>query len=394
MTTQLAARRALGRWLAGGALVAVTAGLAFVLAEASGSLPHVLPGYDTWQERAYAGIPQFLRWCLGDTTEAQSFKTDLGGFGLLAGGWIAHVAANRRRRWAGFPIAAGTGLWPWLTGSALLGLLLSNLAWGWTIPATGVWQPTFVAFVSVPPAVVLTYGPHWQVALTGAVLGAMLTTPIAIGLVQFGCYPLGLPTSIGTAGAMWLSALPAFALCRVLPWFPRPRAATPAPVDSPCQEPAWVVRRVLADFTEAPFHGNEIASAGLLIGTLVTYLLNPLTPVHGDPLLPALLTAQVLTSTLGVLIHRRQWVRHGWYPTFVPLVSVAPAVVLAYGPTVQAIVGGAVPGAILAPPLAAYVSRKLPDGVHPFVGNVVSMTVCTTAVVPALGLLPGFTRWN
>ncbi|WIX76861.1 hypothetical protein QRX50_36350 [Amycolatopsis carbonis] len=381
---------ALGRWLAGGALVAAAAGLAYLLSAASGSLPHMLPGYDVWQEQAYARIPAFLRWCLGDTTEAQSFKADLGGLGLLAGSWIAHVAATRRRRWAGFPIAVGTGLWPWLTGSALLGLLLSNLAWGWTIPATGAWQPTFVAFVSIPPAVVLTYGPGWRVALTGAVLGAVLTTPIAIGLVQFVCYPLGLPTSIGNASGMWLSALLAFPLCRILPWFPRRPTPAPDPVDPPRQGPAWVIRRVLADFAEAPFHGNEISSAGLLVGTLLTYLLNPLTPVHGTALLPALLTTQVLTSTLGVLLYRRQWARHGWYPTFVPLVSVAPAVVLTYGPTVPAIVGGAVLGAILAPPLAAYTSRRLPDAVHPFVGNVVSMTVCTAAVVPALGLLPGF----
>ncbi|MEV4604934.1 hypothetical protein AB0K15_47270 [Amycolatopsis sp. NPDC049253] len=379
--------RALDRWLTGGALVTATAGLAYLLWVVRGSLPHVLPGYDVWQEQVYARIPAFLRWCLGDTTEAQSFKSELGGLGLLAGGWLAH-----RRRRAGFPVAAGTGLWPWLTGSALLGLLLSNLAWGWTIPATGAWQPTFVAFVSIPPAVVLTYGPGWRVALTGAVLGAVLTTPIAIGLVQFLCYPLGLPTSAGTAGSMWLSALLAFPLCRILPWLPRRPLPRPDPVDPPRHGPAWVLRRVLADFTEAPFHGTELSSAGLLAGTLAAYLLNPQTPAHGTVLLPAVLTTQVLTSTLGVLLYHRPWTRHGWYPTFVPLVSVAPATVFTYGPTLPAITAGAVLGAILGPPLAAYVSRRLPDTVHPFVGNVFSMTVCTAVVVPALGLLPGFAR--
>ncbi|MGW4490382.1 hypothetical protein ACWEOE_42105 [Amycolatopsis sp. NPDC004368] len=380
MTTQLPAP--LSRWLAGVALVTVTAVLACLLSAVRGSLPHVLPGYQVVQ-------PGFLRWYLGDMTEAQSFTTELGGLGLLAGGWIAHAVTTRR---TGFPIAGGSGLWPWLTGSALLGLLLSNLAWGWTIPATGTWQPTFVAFVSVPPALVLTYGPGLRVALTGALLGAALTTPLAIGLVQLVCRPLDLPTSIGTAGAMWLSALVAFPLCRLLPWFPRRPFPTPAPVKRSFQGPTWVLRRVLADFTEAPFHGNELSSAGLLLGTLLAYLLNPLAPAHGTGLLPALLTAQILTSTLGVLLYHRQWSRHGWYPTFVPLVSVAPAVVLTYGATVQAIASGAVLGAVFAPPLAAYVSRRLPETVHPFVGNVVSMTACTAVVVPVLGLVPGFVR--
>jgi len=386
-TTDTARPTAWSRWLAGLALAGAATGLALLLARVAGSLPHVLPGYAQWQEQAYRTVPQFLRWVLGDTTEAQFHKSGLAGLGLLAGGWTAHVAWRRRRRWAGFPVAAGTGLWPWLTGSALLGLLLSHAAWGWTIPATGAWQPTFVAFVSVPPAVVLTYGPGRRVALTGAVLGAALTTPIALLLVRCVCTPLGQPAVLGTVSAMWISALIAFPLCRALPWMPRPLDPPAAAAHPPRQGAAWVVRRVLADFTEAPFHGNEIASIGLLAGTLVTFLLNPLTPAYGNGLLPALLAAQFLTATLGVLLYRRQWARHGWYPTFVPIVSVAPAVVLTYGPSWFAVLSGAVLGAVFAPPLAAFASRRAPFGVHPFAGNVFAMTVCTAVVVPLLGLV-------
>ncbi|NIH88202.1 hypothetical protein [Amycolatopsis granulosa] len=390
-TTRRATRPAgaLGRWLTGTALVAVTTGLALLLARVSGSLPHVLGGYDEWQAQAYHRVPQFLRWVLGDTTEAQFYKTALGGVGLLAGGWVAHVAGKRRRRWAGFPIAAGTGLWPWVTAAALLGLVLSSLAWGWTITATGAWQPTFVPFVSIPPMVVLTYGAGWRVAVTGAVLGAATTTPVALALVNFVCLPLGQPPVLGSVTAMWVSALLVFPLSRRLPWLPPPVTAPAAavPEAAPRQGPAWVVRRVLADFTEAPFHGNELASLGLLAGTVLTYLLDPLTPVYGSGLLPAMLTAQVLTATLGVLVHRRQWERHGWYPTFVPIVSVAPAVVLTYGPTWPAVLTGAVLGALAAPPLAAFASRRMPFGVHPCAGNTVAMTVCTAVLVPLLDIV-------
>lgn len=378
---------ALGRWLTGAALFGVTAGLALLLARVTGSLPHVLSAYDEWQEHAYHHIPQFLRWVLGDTTEAQFYKSALGGLGLLAGGWIAHAGWRRGRRWAGFAVSGGSGLWPWVTAAALLGLLLSNLAWGWMIPATGAWQPTFVAFVSVPPMVVLTYGAGWRVAVTGAVLGAALTTPAALLLVNLVCVPLGQPAVLGSVTAMWVSALIAFPLCRRLPWLPRPVPPPAAERTVPRQGPAWVVRRVLADFTEAPFHGNEIASLGLLAGTVLTYLLNPLTPVYGSGLLPALLTAQVLTATLGVLVYRRQWARHGWYPTFVPVVSVAPAVLLTYGPTWPAMLSGAVLGALAAPPLAAFASRRIPLGVHPCAGNTFAMTVCTGVLVPLLDIV-------
>lgn len=381
----------LGRWLAGGALVAATAGLALVLARAAASLPHVLPGYEEWQAQAYDNVWQFFRWCLGDTTEAQFYKTALGGLGMLAGGWIAHVAWKRGRRWAGFAISGGTGLWPWVTASALLAVVVSHFLWGWTLETSGVWQPTFVAFVSVPPAVVLTYGRGWGVAVTGAILGAGLTVPIALLLVNYVCAPLELPAVVGNVTAMWMSALLAFPLCRLLPWMPQPLPAPEAPAEPLRQGPAWVLRRVLADFTEAPFHGNEIASLGLIVGTVLAYVLNPQVPVYGSTLLPALLAAQVLTATVGVLVYRRQWAQHGWYPTFVPVVSVAPAAVLTFGPTIPAIVAGAVLGALTGPPLAAFATRRLPAGVHPFAGNVFSMTVCTAITIPLLGLLPGFT---
>jgi hypothetical protein len=399
------------RWLAGLALVVATAVLAVLLTRVTGALPHWLPGYEDWQKEAYSRLPQFLRWWIGDTTEAEFFKTGIGGVGLLAGGWLAHTAWKRGRRWAGFPISYGTGLWPWLLASAALGLLLSDLAWGWTIPATGMWQPTFVPFVSVPPAIVLVYGAGWGVAATGAVLGAALTTPISLLVVDFFCYPLHLPSVIGNVTGMWGGALIAFLLCRHLPWMPRPLSARPADPPGaagqedataaefassapPHQGPAWVIRRVFADFTEAQFYGNEIAGLGLIGGTVLTYLLDPQVPVYGSSMLPALLTAQILSATIGVLVYRRQWAEAGWYPTFVPVVSVAPGVVLTYGPTVQAVILGAVFGALAGPPLAAQIGKRLPEDFHPYIGNVVSMTACTLIAVPLLGLLPGFVNMN
>jgi hypothetical protein len=65
-------------------------------------------------------------------------------------------------------------------------------------------------------------------------------------------------------------------------------------------------------------------------------------------------------------------------------------VVLTYGPTIQAVITGAVFGALAGPPLAAWIAKRLPADYHPFIGNVVSMTICTAVAIPLLGLLPGF----
>ncbi|MBP2263895.1 hypothetical protein J3B00_004700 [Pseudomonas sp. BP8] len=145
-----------------------------------------------------------LRWIVGDISEVAFYKHELPALGLLLGAALAHWAHCKGYRWQGFAICYGSGLWPWLLISALLGLLLSHAVWGWTL-ASGTWQPTFVAFVSLPSAMVLLFGGGWRVALSGALLGALLVTPASLLLVNLVCYPLQLPVVVGNVGGMALA---------------------------------------------------------------------------------------------------------------------------------------------------------------------------------------------
>ncbi|MEU5612514.1 hypothetical protein AB0H03_27945 [Streptomyces sparsogenes] len=74
----------------------------------------------------------------------------------------------------------------------------------------------------------------------------------------------------------------------------------------------------------------------------------------------------------------------------VSIVSVTPATVLTYGGSPASIAAGAALGALAAPPLAAAPARSLPAYIHPMVAYTATMAVCTAAIVPLLGLCPGF----
>jgi hypothetical protein len=355
------------------------------------------PSFVAWHGD-YAQRWSFINWVVGDTTEPGYAHSMLAGMLMILGGCLAHWAFRRNKTWKGFAVTSGTGQFTWMAVSAALGLALSNLAWGWTLARSGTWQPTFVAFASVPAAVVLVYGARWPVVVTAAVMGAVLTTPAALLAVNFGCRPLGLPDVVGATTGMWASALSAFALCRHLPWMGEPTVSVPrchpcnphAFVETPRQGPRWLLRRMLADFTDAQFIGNEWAGAGLLIGTLTSYLIDPALASTAGELLPRLMIAQVLTSVIAIYMWRGRWAIYGWYPTFVPVVSVAPAAVVAFNGSVAAIITGAVLGALISPPLAAAIARRLPLDFHPFIGNVVSMSITTTIVIVALRTAPKF----
>ncbi|TFB42665.1 hypothetical protein [Pseudomonas sp. F01002] len=336
----------------------------------------------------------WLRWVLGDISEVAFYKHEFASIGLLAGAYLAYWANRTGKAWQGFTICYGSGLWPWLVTSSLLGLLLSNLLWGWTVTATS-WQPTFAAFVSLPAAMVLMFGGGWKVTINGAIMGAVFVTPMCLLIVNYVCNPLGLPAVIGNVSGMAVASVGAFLLCRYLPSLvksdrpEKPSAPAPAPAitKTPDYGVVWSLRRVLADFSEAPFFGNEWASLGLIAGALLAYTLNPTSPVYGTGLLPQLIAAQALTSALGVVIWRRQWILRGWYPTYVPLVSVVPAAVLTYGGSWQVIASSALLGALIAPPLACAIAKRLPADMHGFIGNVLAMAISTLLIIPFIGLL-------
>ena len=359
--------------------------------------------FEAWLERAPDSPLYRFLWLFGDVSEPEFYASLLGGVGLLAFAFLAYRLDQSGSRWRGFPISYGTGLWAWIFAASLLGLVISVTLFGGLL--SGGWVPTFVPFVSVPAGVVFIYGRGWTKALTGGVLGGIVTFPIAYFVIQYALTPLGLPPVIGAVTGMWLGAIIVFELCRFLPWMTRedapsegddiPETEEGADVrDSPpANKPGsrgWFSRRVLAEFSEAQFYGNELASAGLILGTLLSWALNPTHPALGSGLLPAIILSQVITAAVGILLYYGDWQENEWYPTFVPLVSVAPAAVLTYGGTMQSIIAGAILGAIVAPPVAQAIIKRLPDHWHLFIGNTFSMAICTLLIVPALGLMPGF----
>jgi len=336
-----------------------------------------------------------LRGIVGDISEVAFYKHELPAIGLLLGAALAHWAHRTGRAWQGFAICYGTGLWPWLVTSSLLGLVFSHVLWGWTLSAS-TWQPTFVAFVSLPAAMVLLFGGGWKVAINGALLGALLVTPASLLLVNYLCYPLGLPVVIGNVGGMAVASVLAFMLCRRFAGLVRSTPPVDAPPPAPVVERAtphhgvgWTLRRVLADFSEAPFFGNELASLGLLLGVLAAYLLSPAGPAYGSQLVLEMVGGQALASLIGVLLWRRQWMQRGWYPTYIPIVSVVPAAVLTLGGTWEVVVLSAGLGAVMAPPLAVAISQRLPSHLHGYIGNVLSMAACTLMILPFVGWLTG-----
>lgn len=365
----------------------ITGLLSGVLLAAALGLEHFWPSYQNMLDNLYHPAAVW-RWIVGDISEVMFYKHEFASLGLLGGAALAYWAAHTGKSWQGFALGRGSGRWPWVMASGLVGLLLGNLLWGWTLAADR-WQPTFVAFASLPAATVLLYGGGWRVVFSGALSAALLVTPLSVLAVQWLCLPLEWPRVVGQAVGMALGSVAAFSLFRR---FPQLVSSESRPVGPACKPAAqrdvrWVLRRALADFSEAAFMGNEWASLGLIGGVLLAWSLNPLAPAYGSGWLLEILTAQALAAVLGVLRWRREWAQLGWYPSYVPLVSVVPSAVLLLGGEIWVIVSSAVLGALIAPPMAASFSRRLPAHMHESVGCFVAMILSVLLILPPLSLV-------
>ncbi len=363
----------------------------------------VWPDYSSMQ--TLSSPIEWIRWVLGDISEAQFYKSELASLGLLIGASIAYIATRYKQRWAGFELSYATGLFAWIMLSSSLGLILSNLLWGWVVPETQQWQPTFVAFVSLPAAVVLMYGRGMKIAIVGAVLATVLVTPSSLLLVNYVCMPFKIPNIVGNVTGMALGSLVAFWFLQKFPILLRPSTmdqpavavledlsikptATNINMSLNMQNygPLWTIRRMLADFSESQFIANELAGLGYLLGVFLAIYFNPLSIAYGSALISKILISQVLSSGIALLLWRKQWAVYGWYPTYIPISSVAPAAVLVYQGSILSILLGAILGAVIAPPLARFISLRLAHYQHAYIGNVLSMAITTLL---AIGVIAG-----
>ncbi|MDN6317695.1 MAG: hypothetical protein L0J59_09500 [Lactococcus lactis] len=277
-------------------------------------------------------------------------------------------------------------MFPWIFISSLIGLMLSVYLFGANL--SGGWMPTFVPFVSVPATVVLIYGGGWKNSIIGGVLGSLFTFPISAFILESFLIPLDLPPLIGNVLGMAFGAIIVLELLNASPWMEKKDIEEEKQDDifeetdsrEDYSSNKWFFRRLLADFTVANFFGNEIAGAGLFIGSMLSWALNPTLISYGTLNFPAVILSQLLAVSIGIFIYYDQWKESGFYPTFVPGVSVAPAVALFFNGSMESILVGAILGAVAAPPLANFIINKLPVHWHPLIGNTLSMGVCTTVI--------------
>jgi hypothetical protein len=338
-----------------------------------------------------------VAWFFMNFTEAQFYAGLFASIGIIGGGFAAWLLAVKNSKYCGFDICYGSStLFPWVLASQVISLGLAIFVFRYigNFAQPGVtWVATFISVVGAPPAVMLLYGPSISALLTASVLGGLICAPTAIWIGGSIIPLLKIPGVVANVTAMAITGIIICVVCKMLPWV---KQVPVKPHHSGTnQEPdvyraSWFVRRTLADFSEAQFYGNEVASIFMLVGVIIDWLICSTHGAYGSNAIPAIILSQFIGSAVGVFFYTEKFNHGGWYATYVPVVSVGPACVLLFGATVPVAVFAGFLGGILGGPIAEFCAAKLPEGVHGTVANVTSMAVCTTIVAIVMSALPWF----
>lgn len=360
--------------------------------------------YDTVVQKVGEGnIFYKLIWMIMNFTEAQFYAGVIASISVIIGGFVAWRFSVSNSKFAGFEVCYGSAnMWPWVLASQIISLIVAIFILNYThFFSTGeyTWLPTFITVVAVPPSMMLLYGPSYRVLFTSSILGAILSFPIAFWMMTEIIPVLGVPGVVGNVLTMAITGIIVGQILKVLPWIEKvpPKDLNIDKIELNRQEeyeqmskPSWFVRRVLADFSEAQFYGNEVAGIFVLIGASLDWILNSGHGANGAGVIPAIILSQFIAAGVGILLYFEKYYENGWYATYVPVVSVGPACVLALGGTIPIAVLSGTLGAILGPPLAEYLGSKLPPHIHGTVANVTSMAVTTSVVYVVIKALPWF----
>lgn len=372
----------------------LTIGIGFALYYILGAVHGQLDqgAYTKLIESVYTPGNQLL-WFLINWTEPEFFAGPISTICLLAGALIAWLLSIRKSKYAGIEICYGSArIWPWVFASQVLSLIFTEYLFGYLhLFDTGLtWIPTFIVIVSVPPSMVLMYGPGFTTLLTASLLGAVLCTPTAYWISQ-ATASWRIPGAANNVLCMVVAGVIAGCVCRVLPWMKKREIPKTGNFNDPgidYKSPLWILRRTLADFTEPQFYGNDIAGLFVIIGVIIDWLIHPSLLCGGANQLPAILLSQFISGGLGVFLYTGRYQERGWYGTYVPVVCTSPACILLHGSTMPIILISGILGGIIGAPIAHWLEDRRPEFIHGTVPNVFAMALSTVIVSAVIMCIP------
>lgn len=279
---------------------------------------HLLPDFLTLLSGCAEGnIGAYAYWFLEDLAESNFIASAPAAVGLVIGGFVSAYLERKGSRFTGWGVDGNSHVFTAMFFTSAIGVIIGIAVFGNLWPGYAGWIPTFVVILIVQPLIIF-FGAGLAKLATALVLSTFTSFPMAYLLMTHFTNPLGFTPFLAISITVTVLIPILTAICKRLPWMKREERPKPSPEPplSDAKPNRWFIHRMLADIAELPVYGSELAAAGLIIGTIVAWIMNPLEPSFGAGNVPLLVSCQLAVAALAIFIYYPRWRREGWAFTF------------------------------------------------------------------------------
>lgn len=319
-------------------------------------------------------------WFMADITEGTFIGSLPATIMVLIGSYIGAYLERKKSPAMGTGVDGNGQIFTIMTISGFIALILGPIVYS-SFFNSGLFVPSFAAFLSVQAMVVNFNANTIPKALTVSVLGSLVNLPICFWFVKYFTAPNNLPLFC----AVGLSIIITVPLCSEimhrLPWMkqtPAPEAtatgsdegdaavaesASESTTDmlqdqteeklTVASESTFFINRIFGDVGEMILWGSSIGVILMYIGYIVGAYLNPAHAAFNPQIV---IPAQLITGAVGILIWYPKWKEEGWVFTFAPLLF-SSAIAVTYPFTWQIMVPTILISTICIPPLIGWLLK-------------------------------------
>lgn len=261
-------------------------------------------------------------WSLTDLTAATFIASVLGSICMTIVAFIAAHLERKKSKYAGTGVCGNGQVFTAMAISAIIAVFLSQVIFGRYF-AQG-WIPTFAAFITVQ-VFVTHYGAELPKLITIVALETLITFPVCNIILTKLVQPFGLPLFLAIALGIFIVVPVSTWIFNLFPWMkpsaPKaPEEGASAPIPSPSN---FFVHAVFSDIGQLVVWGSSWAIIAMYVGTIISWIMNPLHPVYSAGNFPLVMFAQITTAALGIFIWYPKWKTNGFAFTFAGVVFVS-----------------------------------------------------------------------
>lgn len=312
-------------------------------------------------------------WFLADITEGTFVGSLPATFMVIIGSYIGAYLERKKSPAMGTGVDGNGQIFTIMTISGFIALILGPIVYS-SFFSSGLFVPSFAAFLSVQAMVINFNAKTIPKALTVSVLGSLVNLPICFWFVKYFTVPNNLPLFCAVGISIIITVPLCSEIMHRLPWMKQAPAessveatestgeqADAAKADevqadetlTVASESKFFINRIFGDVGEMILWGSSIGVILMYIGYLVGAYLNPAHAAF-DPQI--VIPAQLITGAVGVLIWYPKWKEEGWVFTFAPLLF-SSAIAITYPFTWQIMVPTILISTICIPPLISWLLK-------------------------------------